>query len=563
MTCIRAHSETTVGVISNQSTAPSPPPPFSLPIGRPTGTTRIYVLPSQDPTDLWPLPLGCIGEICVLGPQVTRGYVRTELNKGVFLELDGSEGIGEVGERLYRTGDLGRWVAAPWEDEGEQEGWIECLGRKDGQVKVNGLRYVFRRRSFTGDWQRLNFTPALNRIEVGEIEENLSSRLNPAIARSIVDKVESTALGTALVAFLELSPSFLAEHPNAESSSSGDQHFHSAGTVTVHPVTTTPAFIALVEDLKAKIGQKLPSYMVPRHWLAVSRIPTQGMGKADRKTLRGLAESWDWRAAGRQRRNGGPRDGREAEEEEKHFTSTPHYDAARRAWARVLRLRDDPEGRHIADEDSFMRLGGDSIRFMKLVSVVRSEGYANVAFRDIVEATTLSACAAVLAESAQSGETEQTNGATSAYQPFSLVPDGHREALLAELAALSLDRDRLADVYPTAPSQDALIAPSFDSTRGHYYAQAIYSVQASPADLPTEKLQQAISALIERHETLRSVFVISEVLGRTLSVILKSEDRDVRERSQLQQVDVESASELDEAVSVSSIAHILPFAGPR
>lgn len=142
ITGIRARSETTVGVISNQSTAPSPPPPFSLPIGRPTGTTRIYILPSQDPTDLRPLPLGCIGEICVLGPQVTRGYVRTELNKGVFLELDGSEAIGKVGERLYRTGDLGRWVAAPWEEEGEQERWIECLGRKDGQVKVNGLRYV-------------------------------------------------------------------------------------------------------------------------------------------------------------------------------------------------------------------------------------------------------------------------------------------------------------------------------------------------------------------------------------------------------------------------------------
>ena len=432
--------------------------------------------------------------------------------------------------------------------------------RRTGQGERTSVRFL--RRSFSGDSQRLIFTPALNRIEVGEIEENLSSRLNPAIARSIVDKVESTALGTALVAFLELSPAFLTEHPEAASASGGDQHFHSAGTVTVHPVTTTPAFVELVEDLKAKIGQKLPSYMVPRHWLAVSRIPTQGMGKADRKTLRGLAESWDWRAAGRQRRNGGSRDGQEPVEEEKHFTSTPHHDAARRAWARVLRLRDDPEGRQIADEDSFMRLGGDSIRFMKLVGVLRAEGYANVAFRDIVEATTLSACAAVLANSAQSGGTQQTNGVTPAYQPFSLVPDDHREALLGELAALSLDRDRLADVYPTAPSQDALIAPSFDSTRGHYYAQAIYSVQASPADLPTEKLQQAISALIERHETLRSVFVISEVLGRTLSVILKSGDRDVHERSQLQQVDVESASELDEAVSVSLVAVHAPPQSP-
>ncbi|GAA5872736.1 hypothetical protein JCM3774_005045 [Rhodotorula dairenensis] len=520
-------TETTVGVISNQSIAPSPPAPFSLPIGRPTGTTRIYILPSHDTHDLHPLPLGCIGEICVLGPQVTRGYVRTELNKGVFLELDGSEGIGKKGERLYRTGDLGRWVTAPWEDAGDQEGWIECLGRKDGQVKVNGLR-----------------------IEVGEIEENLSSRLNPAIARSIVDKVESPALGTALVVFLELSPAFLADHPSEEITPGGEQHFHSAGAVSVHPVTTSSAFTRLVDELKSKIGEKLPSYMVPRHWLAVSRIPTQGMGKADRKTLRGLAERWDWRAAGRQQRLAGSGIGREPEaEEEKHFTLTPHYEAARRAWARVLRLPDDPEGRGIADEDSFMRLGGDSIRFMKLVSVLRNEGYAKIAFQDIVEATTLSACAAVLAESGRSGGPDAANGSNSPYQPFSLIPDEHRRQLFDELAALSLESSRLADVYPTAPPQDALIAPSFDSTRGHYYAQAIYSVQPTVAQLPSEQLQQAVTALVERHETLRGVFVISEVLGRTLSVVLKPRDRDVRERSQLQHVQVQSAAEMDEAIT--------------
>lgn len=386
---------------------------------------------------------------------------------------------------------------------------------------------------------------------MGEIEENLSSRSNPAIARSIVDKVEAPALGTALVVFLELSPAFMSKYPSDGNTVGGEQHFHSAGAVSVHPVTTSPAFTQLVDELKSKIGGQLPSYMVPRYWLAVSRIPTQGMGKADRKTLRGLAEKWDWRAAGRQQRLAGSRNGNQADEEEKHFTHTPHHEVARRAWAQVLRLRDDPEGRGIADEDSFMRLGGDSIRFMKLVSVLRSEGYAKIAFRDIVEATTLSACAKALARSGPSGGAHSGNGSSSAYEPFSLIPEGHRRELLEELAAVSLDISRLADVYPAAPSQDALIAPSFDSTRGHYYAQAIYSVHASPAQLPTEKLQEAVKALVERHETLRAVFVISEVLGQTLSVILKPDDRDVRERSQFQLFEVQSVAELDDAVTVS------------
>ena len=86
------------------------------------------------------MPLGCIGEICVTGEQVTPGYIRKQLNDGVFFDLDdgqaqllGIESNREEERRLYRTGDLGRWLA-------DDEGNIECLGRKDGQVKVNGLR---------------------------------------------------------------------------------------------------------------------------------------------------------------------------------------------------------------------------------------------------------------------------------------------------------------------------------------------------------------------------------------------------------------------------------------
>lgn len=74
------------------------------------------------------------------GEQVTPGYVRKQLNEGVFYDLNDEEAelldikSGRKEERrLYRTGDLGRWLA-------DQEGNIECLGRKDGQVKVNGLR---------------------------------------------------------------------------------------------------------------------------------------------------------------------------------------------------------------------------------------------------------------------------------------------------------------------------------------------------------------------------------------------------------------------------------------
>lgn len=121
LTFTHARSETTVGVIANQRTDVDLP---LLPIGRPTGNNVIHILSPS----LEPVPLGCVGEICVGGEQVTRGYVRTELNAKVFVDHP------RFG-RIYKTGDLGRFL-------GDGEGSIDCLGRIDGQVKVNGLRYV-------------------------------------------------------------------------------------------------------------------------------------------------------------------------------------------------------------------------------------------------------------------------------------------------------------------------------------------------------------------------------------------------------------------------------------
>jgi non-ribosomal peptide synthetase component F len=118
------HSETTVGVISTPLMATSS---SIVPIGRPVGSNTVYLLASAPSLDL--VPLGAIGEICIGGPQVTRGYLRPSLNEGVFVES-------QFG-RIYRTGDLGKWIENPL---AEGEATLMCLGRKDSQVKVNGLR---------------------------------------------------------------------------------------------------------------------------------------------------------------------------------------------------------------------------------------------------------------------------------------------------------------------------------------------------------------------------------------------------------------------------------------
>ncbi|MDM8550508.1 amino acid adenylation domain-containing protein [Desulfobacterales bacterium HSG2] len=154
--------------------------PFSggdvVPIGKPIDNTRLYVLDQNDT----PVPIGVIGELCIAGVNVGRGY----LNKPELTEEKFVPDPFHPGERMYRTGDLCRWLP---------DGNIEYLGRNDFQVKIRGFR-----------------------IELGEIENRLSSygpvQDSVVVAREIQDDYVLAAYMTGKE---ELSISKLRDHLKA------------------------------------------------------------------------------------------------------------------------------------------------------------------------------------------------------------------------------------------------------------------------------------------------------------------------------------------------------------
>ncbi|MFE6615805.1 amino acid adenylation domain-containing protein [Amycolatopsis sp. NPDC057786] len=100
--------------------APVPWNAKGIPIGRPLGNTRVYVLDELGR----PTPTGVPGELHVAGPGVARGYRgQPELTEERFVDA--------AGDRLYRTGDIVRHNA---------DGDLEYLGRVDDQVKIRGFR---------------------------------------------------------------------------------------------------------------------------------------------------------------------------------------------------------------------------------------------------------------------------------------------------------------------------------------------------------------------------------------------------------------------------------------
>lgn len=99
------------------------PTDVTVPIGKPIWNTQLYIFNE----DLQLLPPGIIGEICIGGVGLARGYInQPDLSAEKFC----SNPL-QPKERIYRTGDLGRW---------REDGNIEFLGRQDDQVKIRGHR---------------------------------------------------------------------------------------------------------------------------------------------------------------------------------------------------------------------------------------------------------------------------------------------------------------------------------------------------------------------------------------------------------------------------------------
>ncbi|MEO8221338.1 MAG: amino acid adenylation domain-containing protein, partial [Specibacter sp.] len=113
-------------------------------VGSPIGNTRVYILDGQ----LRQVPVGVVGELCIAGDGLARGYLgRPGLTASRFV----ADPFGSGG-RMYRTGDLVRW---------QRDGRIDYLSRVDDQVKVRG-----------------------HRVELGEVEDALGSL--PQVAAAVV-----------------------------------------------------------------------------------------------------------------------------------------------------------------------------------------------------------------------------------------------------------------------------------------------------------------------------------------------------------------------------------------
>jgi amino acid adenylation domain-containing protein len=263
-----------------------------------------------------PVPRGAAGELYVGGVGVARGYLG---RPALTAERFVPDPFGHPGARLYRTGDRVRRRA---------DGALDFLGRVDTQVKIRGVR-----------------------IEPGEIEVVL--RAHPHVDQAVVAARTPQGGAVRLVAWLI---------PSAADAS-----------------TETAASLAPAA-LRAWLGERLPAYMVPAAFVAVSAWPLTTSGKVDVRRL--------------------PDPPAETSEDERDATTLERVLAG--MWAEALGTERVPLARNLFE------LGAHSLLVTGVLSQVRGLFGVDVPVRSVfLQPTVESMAAEVLAAAPDAAVVEQ------------------------------------------------------------------------------------------------------------------------------------------------------------
>lgn len=216
------------------------------------------------------------------------------------------------------------------------------------------------------------------------------------------------------------------------------------------------------EGLQAFMRRRLPEYMVPPLVAEIEKIPLTANGKVDRELL--------------------PKpDVIQASQSSYATPLTSEEKEIAAIWSDLLGIE------AIGVNDNFFELGGHSLLAMRVLAAVRKRLGVEVAVRDIFTYTRLGELAAYIAQ----------------YGKEQLLP--------------RLSIQERGDRIPLSFSQERLWF--IDRLQGsvHYHIPMVLRLKGS---LDTAALEYAFTAIMDRHEVLRTVFTEQE--GRVYQAILPS-----------------------------------------
>ncbi|KAI9826788.1 MAG: hypothetical protein M1819_007259 [Sarea resinae] len=386
------------------------------------------------------VPVGCVGELVVQGPILARGYLKDELKtRDAYIESPAwlRHFDSALANRFYKTGDLVRYCP---------DGSLDFVGRKDTQVKLRGQR-----------------------VEMGEIEHQIKTRVSDntqVVVEMITPAGQKSRALLATFLYLGGDTSDPFEEHNAGSAELFDELSESFRSET-----------ALLED---SLASSLPIYMIPSLYIPLRRVPKTTSMKTDRKQLRLSAGEMTTEQLAVY----------SLLSQTKRAPTTAVEKTLQFHWADVLKLN----ASSIGADDSFFRLGGDSISAMRLVSLSRKDGFL-LTIANIFQHPKLSEMALDLAPTAIEPDYEAVP------EPFTLLEDpSAKESILKTAIQVNIKADQIQDIYPCTPLQEGLMALTMRD-QAHYFLQAAFKM---PLALDLERFCRAWESLVETTDILRT-----------------------------------------------------------
>ncbi|KAK2861311.1 NRPS [Arthroderma sp. PD_2] len=392
-------------------------------------------------------PTGCIGQLVIESRQVSQGYLDdAERTAAAFIRPNW-----RPGGRVYKTGDMIRR---------NPDGSLTYCGRKDTQVKIRGQR-----------------------VELNEVELHVHECL-PTASAVVAEVIQPMGQDKMMLA------AFICTEPGLDSASPSKRHDVEDASSEMLPTRMSKDLIDQLED-------RLPCYMVPAVFFTMEATPITMSGKTDRQRLRDIGSSFTNEQL------------TQANNELNHDRRAPSGARERKLqklWSSVLNV----DSGQISLDDSFFRLGGDSVSAMRLVTAARKAGII-LTVADIFRHPHIDEQATISLSSSN------TILKTLTSKPFVHVQrkDLERVLSLAGLGPYAKDASNIEDVIPATDVQAFYVSRAVKSSQDalNYFYLAFNN------NLDLSRLRKACQDIIDHFPILRTIFISSR--GKTYQVILR------------------------------------------
>jgi len=388
------------------------------------------------PSTTTPVLRGAVGELCLSGPLVGKGYLnRPELSAEKFITLEDHK------TRIYRTGDLVRVL---------HDNSFDFLGRLDDQVKLRGQR-----------------------LEIGEINHVIQS------ASSSIKDVTTMVLKHPIQKKDQLVTFFCTSQRRNNNSKL--------------KIIKGREPNELVVVIKEKCADRLPAYMVPTYYFAVSVIPLTINNKVDQKGLKALFEEHSSLSASL-----APDEDYKAMSEE--ITILPEVIEIVASYLQI-------PGSAIPSSSRLFELGLDSVSAIGLSRVFRKHGFEDASVATILKHP----CVIELAQYLNRGSHDQDSiiNLAGAQERIKVFANTHL-ATIAKTFETSVDD--LQIIAPCTPLQEGMISKavgSDDEKDTTYFSTFHYTLDD---EIDLTRLRDAWT-LAERSTAILRTYFVSTVDG--------------------------------------------------